>query len=325
MNPVNPIEHVVIIVKENHTFDSYFGKFPGADGDPNLGACSDPPPNPPAFDHRHADWVARAQRAARLQYSQADIPAYWAYAQQFTLCDKYFTDVAGPSTPNHLMLIAADAGGLINNPSRQNPPLFDIPSLPQRLAAKGLDWRNYGGYAFDMIAALQGSEKSLPSGELFVQDAVAGALPAVSWVYAEEGSDRSEHPHQKVAAGMQWTVEKVNAVVEGNLWGSTAIFITWDDYGGWYDHVDPPPKVESGHQGTQYRYGSRVPCLVLSPYAKKGHVSSNLYSHVSLLRFCEITFGLDSLNQRDAQADGMSDCFDFNQTPLEPPAAAPAG
>lgn len=117
---------------------------------------------------------------------------------------------------------------------------------------------------------------------------------------------------------MQWTVAQVNAVVAGGLWPRTAIFITWDDWGGYYDHVDPP-EVETWIDGTQFRYGSRVGCIALCPYAKAGYVSSTLYSHVSLLKFCEDMFGLPSLNARDAGADGMTGCFDFTQKPAPPP------
>ena len=99
------------------------------------------------------------------------------------------------------------------------------------------------------------------------------------------------------------------------------IFITWDDYGGWYDHVTPP-LVEKWKDGTQFRYGSRVGCLVLSPYAKASYISHTQHSHVSLVKFCEKTFGLAAINARDKAADDMSDCFDFTQKPLAPPAPA---
>src|SRR2546421_314705 len=110
-----PIEHVVLIVKENHSFDNYFGTFPGANGDPTLAHAPTPPTLDPPHDHR--SWLVRTTRALKQQSHAADIPAYFAYAHQFTLCDTYFTDVAGPSTPNHLMLIAADSP-IINNPPR---------------------------------------------------------------------------------------------------------------------------------------------------------------------------------------------------------------
>src|SRR5437588_11546714 len=104
--PTGPIQHVVIIVKENHTFDNYFGRFPGVNGDPNLAAASDPPSSD--HPHEHAAWLKRATGAAREQYAQANIPNYWRYAQRHTLCDRYFTQVAGPSTPTHLMLNPAN-------------------------------------------------------------------------------------------------------------------------------------------------------------------------------------------------------------------------
>ena len=102
------------------------------------------------------------------------------------------------------------------------------------------------------------------------------------------------------------------------MWPQVAIFITWDDWGGWWDHVTPP-EVEKWTDGTQFRFGGRVGCLVLSPYARKGHVSKAQHSHVSLIKFCENTFGLPSLNARTQASDGMEDCFDFTQAPLPPP------
>jgi phospholipase C len=133
--PKGSFEHVVIILKENHTFDCYFGTFPGAEGDSTLKHASDPPTG--SFSNNHAAWLARATRAVREQYNQADIASYWAYAQQFTLCDNFFSDVASDSTPNHLMLIAA-ASPAINNPSSGSSPSFNLPSLPANLGAAGL-------------------------------------------------------------------------------------------------------------------------------------------------------------------------------------------
>jgi phospholipase C len=110
------------------------------------------------------------------------------------------------------------------------------------------------------------------------------------------------------------------AIVQGGLWPTTAIFITWDDWGGWYDHV-APPLLEKWSDGTQFRLGTRVGCLVLSPYARHGYISKTQKSHVSLIRFCEKIFNLPSLNQRDATADPMLDCFDFTQKPAQPPSS----
>jgi len=319
----NPIQHVVLIIKENHCFDNYFGTFPGANG-ATYPHSPNPPPHDP--DHRHGAWLTRKTTATVAQFTEQDIPAYFSYGRQFVLCDNYFTDVAGPSTPNHLMLIAGDSPVIENPPRYRLPPgapLFKLPSLPASLDAANLSWGNYGGYAFDFIEGLQG-RNVFPSAQ-FAIDAAAGKLPAVSWVYAPH--DASEHPPDpsdvdplvgNVTHGMQWTVSQVNAIVQGGLWAKTAIFITWDDWGGWLDHVDPP-EVEKWKDGTQFRYGSRVGCLVLSPYAKSGHISKALHSHVSLLKFCEATFHLAPVNDRVTQADGMADCFNFRRKPANPP------
>jgi len=148
----------------------------------------------------------------------------------------------------------------------------------------------------------------------------------VSWLYADEVL--SEHPADTatqraagagdVSKGSQWTVSQVQALVGAGLWPQVAIFVTWDDWGGWWDHVTPP-NIEKWTDGTQFRFGGRVGCLVLSPYAKKGYVSKAQHSHVSLVKFCENIFGLPSLNKRTTASDGMEDCFDFKQAPLPPP------
>jgi len=136
------------------------------------------------------------------------------------------------------------------------------------LEKAGLTWGNYGGYAFHDITDLKGKKKHTSS--KFKSDAASGNLPNVSWVFAPEGKGLSEHPPENVTDGMNWTVEQINAVVQGVLWSNSAIFITWDDWEGWFDHVDPP-NVESwnddgthpSYDNTQFRYGSRVGCIVL--------------------------------------------------------------
>ncbi len=320
----SPIKHVVIIVKENHGFDNYFGRFPGANGTPLP-----PAPNPPAQDpdHRHEAWLTRDTTAPRVEFAEADIPRYWSYAQRFTLCDNYFTDVAGPSTPNHLMLVMADSP-IVDNPhsdyrKQPGPPVYDQPCLPAQLDAAGLSWGNYNGYVFEFIKHTAGRNRGW---QQFTKDAMAKTLPSVSWLYAD--GPLSEHPADTAAdrladagdvtRGSEWTGQQVQAIVDAGLWPETAIFITWDDWGGWWDHVTPP-EVETWTDGTQFRYGGRVGCLVLSPYARAGYVSKALHSHVSVVRFCEDNFGLPSLNARTAADDGMKDCFDFSQSPLPPP------
>ncbi len=339
MQPHNPIQHVVIIVKENHTFDNYFGTFPGANGDAALAHAPDPPPSDPPHDH--AAWLRRAIGAVRQQYHATDLPVYFAYARQYTLCDNYFTVVASQSEPNHLMLIAADSPIIDNaSPKRTYQPQapFNLPSLPESLAEAKLSWKSYGDPAFNYfnhIQALAGSPQIVPWSE-FDADAAAGRLPNVAWVYADGLHD--EHPpyganagKPTVSLGEQWTAERVSQVAKGRLWASTVIFITWDDWGGWYDHVNPPLKEtwkgggppKAGYAGSQFSFGPRVGCLVLSPYARPGYISKTFHSHLSLVKFCEVTFGLGPLTVRDAGADDMADCFNFKQTPLAPPKLEP--
>ena len=214
--PNNKVQHVIIIFKENHCFDNYFGTFPGVNG-ATMNSAENPPPHD--YLHTHRAWLEREAKAPRLQYNEKDIPAYFAYAKQFTLCDNYFTDVAGPSTPNHLMVITADSPIIDNPPRAQGNPSYNLHSLPISLENAGLSWGNYGGYAFKDIQELKGKRNF--TSEKFKEDVVSGSLPSVSWVFAPGGL--SEHPVEDITAGMQWTVEQVNAIVQGGLF----IVLTW--------------------------------------------------------------------------------------------------
>jgi phospholipase C len=109
----------------------------------------------------------------------------------------------------------------------------------------------------------------------------------------------------------------VNAIGTSSYWANTAIIITWDDWGGWYDHVPPPSIVNDGKSwGSGYVYGFRVPLIVVSPYAKAGYISHVNHDFGSILNLVEKTFSLPSLGYADARADDLSDCFDFNQAPI---------
>ena len=326
---MNPIQHVVIVTKENHTFDNYFGRFPGVVG-VTLPEAVDPHPDQ---GHGHGAWLAAKGASGvtgpgRTQYGPTDIPAYWALAQQYTLCDNYFTDVASQSEPNHLFLIAANAP-IIDNSSHgrnyQPQTPFDMPSLPQTLEAAGRTWRNYAepnSSYFNHINALQGHRWNVSSAQ-FDTDAAAGKLPDVSWLYAPFGD--SEHPGaQTVHQGAAWTAQRVLAVAHGPQWASTAIILTWDDWGGWFDHVLSPDQSQwsgtgpAGYHVSQFRYGPRVPCLVVSPYAKT-QINNHFYSHASVVKFCIRLFGLTAWNVPalavgDPSGD-LFESFDFAAPP----------
>jgi phospholipase C len=131
-------------------------------------------------------------------------------------------------------------------------------------------------------------------------------LPTVSWIIPT--GQASDHAGGNNGSGPSWVASIVNAIGESSLWPHTAIFILWDDWGGWYDHV--APRIYNS-----YEYGFRVPLIVVSPYAKRGYVSHVTHDFGSILRFIETNFNLPSLGYADARADDLSDCFDFSQTP----------
>ena len=142
-------------------------------------------------------------------------------------------------------------------------------------------------------------------------------LPVVSWVIpAGKNSDHPGSPNG--VGGPSWVAAIVNAIGNSSYWANTAIIVTWDDWGGWYDHVAPPQVINDGESwGSGYVYGFRVPLIVISPYARAGYISHVDHDFGSILRLLEENFGLSQLGYADSYAaDDLADCFDFNQTPL---------
>jgi phospholipase C len=357
----NPIQHTVFILKENHTFDNYFGAFPGADGvSSGITSTGQKAPltsMPDAYQSvlcNGWDCALEAVDGGRMdrfdligpglvayvQASEQDMPNYWAYARRFVLADRYFTSVHGPSLPNHLFTMAAQSGGVIDNenssnagvscagtPSgtvtvisadgqrREQSPCFDFTILPDRLDAAGITWRYYidsGNGIFQTLRHFHSKpswSKNISTIAQLFSDARTGNLAAMNWVVAPYVA--SEHPPNSICAGENWTTVALNELMQGPAWSSTAVFITYDDFGGFYDHVAPP-------QVDQFGLGPRVPLLIISPFARKGYVSHTVYEHSSILKFVETLYGLSPLTTRDASASDMRDSFDFNQVPQPP-------
>lgn len=317
------IKNIVIFVQENHSFDSLFAGFPGANSKFVEQQCTDSLRRDPP--HEHLDSFrphGATSDEANCSYTETDTSNYWNVARAFTLCDNYFSDVRSSSYPNYLMMISGQSP-IINAPS----PFYicpgfclDIPTLADQLDARGVTWRDYGGI-FAAIKNLIGRREIVDDqDEKFFEDVKEGTLPNVSWLFSgilTGGDAKSGHPPASLCGGQNYAVSVLNAVMNGPQWSTTALFLVWDDWGGFYDHVEPPI-VERWEDGTPFRYGHRVPCIVVSPYARAGYVSHALHSHVSLLRFIETMFGLEPLTERDANASNMLDCFDFVQSPLLP-------
>jgi phospholipase C len=384
-----PIQHVFIIFKENHTYDNYFGSYPGGNGvmqaqDPNGNAIPLTSyfttidfPGMNGWDNAHADYnngamnnfgkgedsgfnaiVAAVTHGPFTTYAPSNgqpggpITYYWQLAQQGVLCDNYFTSVMGDSIPNHMFSLAASSGGRVTNtsilsgvcqvvgPNGQlvnHPPHFtaaEIPTtMPNELEKKGLTWAYLDeAEPNDPLDVILGLLENNADGTLNCMD-VAVSLPDFNqryqtvqnltssfpgWLAAGNAGNvtwikpttkYSEHPAlSEVQQGADWTKQIVNAIGASQYWQDCAIFITWDDFGGFYDHV-PPPQVDA------LGLGFRVPCLVISPYAKKGAIDSTLYEHSSLLKFSERVFDIPPMTARDAASADMTDAFDFTQPP----------
>ena len=211
-----------------------------------------------------------------------------------------------------------DREGVIKNV----PPCFDFLTEGDLLTEAGIPWTYYSatnmqnGYlwsAYDAVRHIRENPKVWQSHILpvddFVEHVEAGILAPVTWVTPR--FELSDHPEYSFCHGENWTTEIVNAVMNSPMWKNTAIFITWDDYGGFYDHVAPP-------QVDDFGFGIRVPLLIISPYAKRGYVTSELGEFSSVLRFMEDNWGLSQLTHRDEDATPLISAFDFTQDPRSP-------
>jgi phospholipase C len=322
-SPAGRVKTVIFFIQENHTFDSLFAGFPGADSLNAGKPCADRlPADPP---HQHADSFrpgAYTSSAADCSYTEQSAATYWQLARQFALCDRFFSDVRGPSHPNYFMMTSAQTP-IVNTPypTDECPDFcYDIPTLANRLDDAHLAWRDYGGIMTDIKSLVGRPEVMDRQDAQYFADAAAGTLPSVGWLnsdFLNNGDELSGHPVGSLCNAQQYAVKVINAALASPQWESMVMFLVWDDWGGFYDHV-VPPVVERWTDGTPLRYGFRVPCIVISPFTRSGYVSHELHSFVSMLHFAEITYGLPPLNQRDAAASALLDCFDFGQKPLRP-------
>ncbi len=340
--PTTPISHVVVIMMENHTFDNMFGAFPGVNGITLTRA-----PNPLRSDYNHQgpavlaaiDGGAMDEFPARsfVQYTQSDIPTYWDYATHFGLGDNFFTSAATNSDPNHVSLIAGQTGGIdetsdtngcfssANNivysrglDSKQywSYPCYNISSLPRLLDNAGVSWKYYAtANIWDGVRKIQNEYQNpndTHNSNGLIPDLNAGKLAAVSWVTPASGGI-SDHPPAFWENGENWVATQINAIMKSQYWSSTAIFLTWDDWGGFYDHVAPPVLDGQG-------LGPRAPLIVLSPYAIPRYIGHNLGEFASFDKFIEENWNLGNMGQRDAnpRIGDLMDYFNFHQKPNPP-------
>jgi phospholipase C len=411
---IHKIEHVVVIMQENRSFDEYFGVYPGADGipsgvcvpDPANGGCVAPYPDSSDVNRGgpHTDPSARIdidggrmdgfvadaeyghlgcpnpndpndprcgspEASDVMGYKTADdIPNYWAYARNFVLQDDMFESARSWSLPSHLFMVSgwsaicaqpldpSTCKSSLDNPDLDRPdhvPDYGWSDVTYLLYKHHVSWRYYVAQGTQpdcddgaMTCAPQPQTVGTPEmwnplpgfvtvhqdGQLgnirpasnFFAAARSGHLPAVAWVVPNQ--KYSEHPTGRVSDGQYWVTSLINAIMRGPDWKSTAIFLAWDDWGGFYDHVVPPTVDGNG-------YGLRVPGLVISPYAKHGYIDHQTLSFDAYLKFIEDDFlGGQRLDPKtDGRPDprptvresmrGLGDLrkdFDFTQKPRPP-------
>jgi phospholipase C len=368
------IQHIVFIMKENRSFDSYFGTFPGANGATTATISTGKVltlghlPDPPKHDMGH-EWTdnhgnidgGRMDRfdleltcsvnndnQCLTQLYQADIPNYWSYAQSYSLADAAFSSVSSGSYPAHLAMVSGSEQSVLDNPRSTQPaqwgcdaiagtqvpymqanetvasefPCFTATTIADLADRAGVSWKAYtmlateSGYIYNpfrsfssIINGADWTTKVVDEAN-FIPDALAGNLPALSFVTPP--SIDTDHPPDSACIGENWTVQQINAVMQGPAaqWANTVIILTWDDFGGLYDHVPPPYR-------DQFGLGIRVPFLIISPWAIQ-RVYHTEIEFASVLKFMEETFGLPSLGGADKFANDMQDAFNYSQPPLPP-------
>lgn len=372
---IKDVEHVVIFFQENRSFDHYFGTRkgvrgfadPAVTGDPmtsvfaqpdssrssgvllpwhldtatTSGACGPDPDH--GWDGQHVAWnggrndgFAARQGAISMGYfGRADLPYYWALADEFTLCDGYFCSVIGPTTPNRLYSMGAtiDPAATGGGPVIENlTGPFTWTTYPERLQAAGVTWRvyhevdDYDDNPLKFFANFQNLAETDPlfdaairnrPADAFVQDALAGNLPQVSWIVAPTA--KSEHPSFPPAVGEDLCASYLTALMSNSeLWSKTVFILSYDENGGFFDHVSPPvpPEGTEGEfvNGQPIGLGLRVPTMVISPWSRGGRVCSDVFDHTSTLRFLEQRFGVEVPNLTDwrrATCGDLTTALDF--------------
>jgi phospholipase C len=283
-------------------------------------------------------------------YDQTDIPFDYKLANTFAVADNYFCSLLGPTGPNRFFLVAGTSLGYTYNtpPTISSTSLTDNLVVPDELAQRGISWGLYSDGTPSLIDFLAVNYVGrYPTANRFAfQDfltaAQKGTLPQVAWVDPAVGiadgtpTNNDDHPPADIQIGSQFLSQVYQAVTTSPQWSKTALFITWDENGGEYDHVPPPqacapdsiaPILTGGDVGVPgdfTRYGFRVPLIVVSPFAKKGYVSHGVYDHTSIARFIETKFRIPALTARDANADPLMDLFDFSTAAFASPPSIPA-
>ena len=393
------IEHVAVLVMENHSFDNLLGMVPhqvqgraAVDGltvsggqvqDSNPSSlASDGSQGPPvtatlasspcqnssvsqSWNSSHTAWnnganngfVQASGAPAMSFWDRSFLPTSYSLAQHYPIGERYFCSTLAQTYPNRRFLFCGTASGI----TATNNYTFQVPAANgtvfNQLLEHNISWLNY---VEPKNGALEGSplivpefartphctDRMVPITQFF-SDAALGKLPAFSFLDPNYNVDSEENP-QDIQAGERFIARVVNAITRSRQWRSTALFITWDEHGGYYDHVPPAAAIAPDsiapitspaaltdptqplQPGGYDRYGFRVPLLVVSPWARANYVSRVVQDHTSILAFIQRKWNLPALSYRDANAHPLTDYFDFRRPAFGkppklalPPAMAP--
>jgi len=425
---IRDVEHIVVLVQENRSFDHYFGTMRGVRGygDPHPvtlptgnsvfhqpnGAGEVLPFHPDTkglglaflqdlnhgWDNGHSvlnhglydQWVANKSATTMAHLTRDDIPFHYALADAFTVCDDYHCSLVGPTDPNRYYLWTGSAGGAGTGggPVIANDEIgYSWTTYPERLQEAGVSWKVYqdvgdgldasgswgwtsdpyiGNYGDNSLLYFTQYQNAKPGDPLYNRarigtnakggqdlleilraDIAKNTLPAVSWVVAPEAY--TEHPNWPANYGAWYIAQVLDALTANpDVWSKTALFVTYDENDGFFDHIVPPyapmtaedgastvdtaleiyravagtPGATVGKPGA-YGLGQRVPMLVVSPWSKGGYVNSEVFDHTSIIRFIEQRFGVREPNispWRRAVCGDLTSAFDFSASDDQLPA-----
>lgn len=353
------IDHIVVLMMENRSFDHFLGALKSDAGyagkaqvEGLAGTESNPAPDgstvnvfkmanftpedPPhgwaachaQFNEGKNDGFVKAHAGATQEeamgfHDRSQIPLYYWFADNFAICDHWYASVLGPTWPNRFYLHATTSGG-----KKDNTPFFvGAPeTIWERLKSQNLSYKNYAAGAVTWyVGGFAGKVLQLnPSAPIkdFFDSAKAGTLPSFSLIDPDfTASD--DHPAHNIQRGQAFVASIYKALAESPGWSKTLFIITYDEHGGFFDHVPPPVAVDANAEFTNH--GFRVPAFVIGPTVKKGYVCKKTLEHSSVAATLSTRFGIKSLSKRMDAASDISDCIDPAKikAPAKPPAGMP--
>ena len=350
-----PIDTIVVVMMENRSYDHYLGWLPGGVQDrtyldsqgaehhtshwaPDYAGCGHPDPG-------HGWGSGRVQLGGEARdgsgfvkdgsgnddfalgyYQPEDVPVWAALAQNATIFNQYYCSLLASTYPNREYQHAATSGGRTSNDFPSNPILgFGDETIWDRCSARGVSWAYY--YSNLPVIGLYGARLAVTNIDkirhvsAFYADAALGRLPQVCFVdpffVAPEGLANDDHPFADIRLGQQFLSAVIRAFTSGPQWERGALFVNYDEWGGFYDTAVPPRAGDDDRKtdvlDTDYsQLGFRTPATVVSPFAPRGQIASNVYDHTSILNFIEWRYGLGNLTRRDAAARNIGEALNFD-------------